>query len=126
MLIIDWKITDRLSLDTGRGLGATLGPGLALNYRASQSWNFTFGGRYEKLRFRLDDKGVAPEGVGEDRAFPLVAGATYYFNRETSLTLTGGVLLGGKLKLEDDNGHKISEEDYDPTPFIGINLRSKF
>jgi hypothetical protein len=42
------------------------------------------------------------------------------------LTLTGGVLLGGQLKLEDDKGHKIIEEDYDPTPFIGINLRSKF
>ncbi|MFZ9011347.1 MAG: hypothetical protein ACO20W_05575 [Anaerohalosphaeraceae bacterium] len=126
IFLIDWKISDTLSFGTGRGESATAGPGLFLYWRPAEQWLFNFGGRYEKLRFRLDDKGVAPDGVGEDRAFPLVAGATYYFNRQTSLTLTGGVLLGGQLKLEDDKGHKIIEEDYDPTPFIGINLRSKF
>jgi hypothetical protein len=126
IFLIDWKISDTLSFGTGRGESATAGPGLFLYWRPAEQWLFNFGGRYEKLRFRLDDKGVAPDGVGEDRAFPVVAGATYYFNRQTSLTLTGGVLLGGQLKLEDDKGHKISEEDYDPTPFIGINLRSKF
>ncbi|MHC4998527.1 MAG: DUF6268 family outer membrane beta-barrel protein, partial [Planctomycetota bacterium] len=126
IFLIDWKISDTLSFGTGRGESATAGPGLFLYWRPDEQWLFNFGGRYEKLRFRLDDKGVAPDGVGEDRAFPLVAGATYYFNRQTSLTLTGGVLLGGQLKLEDDKGHKIIEEDYDPTPFIGINLRSKF
>ena len=126
IFLIDWKISDTLSFGTGRGEGGTAGPGLFLYWRPTEQWLFNFGGRSEKLRFRLDDKGVAPDGIGEDRAFPLVAGATYYFNRQTSLTLTGGVLLGGQLRLEDENGHKISEEDYDPTPFIGINLRSKF
>ncbi len=58
ILIINWKITDSLSLETGRGLAATLGPGLTLNYRPNQQWKFAVGGRYEKLRFRLDKKGT--------------------------------------------------------------------
>lgn len=35
ILLIDWKITDRLSFGTGSGFAATLGPGVGLNYRLS-------------------------------------------------------------------------------------------
>jgi hypothetical protein len=40
ILIINWKITDTLSLNTGRGIGATLGPGLTFDWRPSRVWFF--------------------------------------------------------------------------------------
>ncbi len=122
ILIVDWKITDRLSLSTGRGLGATLGPGLTLNYQPDQKWEFTIGGRYEKLRFRLDKDGPVPSGIGEDKAFPLFAGCTYRFSRKAHVSLVGGVELGGELRLEDNDGNRIHKESYDPGGFLGLTF----
>jgi len=125
VLLINWKITDSLSLETGRGLGATLGPGLFLKWEASDKWRFSLGGRYEILRFRLDKDGVAPDGVGEDRSFPILAGVTYRFTPKIQASLLGGVELGGKLKLDDQNGNEIIEENYDTTGFVGFTFRCR-
>lgn len=125
ILIIDWKITDTLSLETGSGLGATLGPGLVLNYQVTPSWRLSLGGRYEKLRFRLDEDGPVPDGIGEDRSFPLFIGCTYNFSRQNSISLIGGIETGGDLRLEDKDGNLIKEESYDTGGFLGLtfNLR---
>jgi len=126
VLLINWKITDSLSLETGRGLGATLGPGLFLNWEASDKWRLSLGGRYEKLRFRLDKDGVAPDGVGEDRSFPILAGVTYRFTPKIQASLIGGVELGGKLKLDDENGNEVIEESYDTAGFVGFTFRFRY
>lgn len=123
ILIINWRITDKLSLETGRGLAATLGPGLTLNYRANDRWSFLFGGRYEKLRFRLDEKGRVANGIGEDSSFPLFAGATYSFSPKSSISLVGGVELEGELRQEDEEGNRIVKETYDPAGFLGLTFR---
>ena len=122
VILIDWKITDRLSLSTGRGTGATLGPGLALNWRASRQCGLFLGGRYERLRFRLADQGAAPHGVGEDRAFPIFGGINFTLNRRFQLGLIGGFELGGELSLDDEGGNSVVKESYDPAPFIGLSF----
>ncbi len=126
VLLIDWKVTDRLRLETGRGLGASRGPGLFLRFEASERLDVSFGGRYEKLRFRLDREGVAPDGVGSDRSFPLFCGATYRFTPRAEASLVGGVALGGKLRLEDENGNRIAEEDYGAAAFLGVAFGLRF
>lgn len=125
VLIINWKITDRISFETGRGLAATLGPGLSLNYRASQQWNFAIGGRYEKLRFRLDRHGKIPNGIGEDKAIPLFVNCTYRFNPRATLSLVGGVELDNELQVEDADGNRIAKKSGGPALFGGMtfNLR---
>lgn len=123
VLIINWKITDKLSLDTGRGLGATLGPGLTLNYQANRKWNLAIGGRYEKLRFRLDEDGNVPSGVGEDTSFPLFASASYSINPKAQVSLVGGIEFGGELSIEDSDGNRIRKESYDPGGFLGFTFR---
>jgi len=123
ILIINWKINDSLSLATGRGLGATRGPGLTLKYKADEMWEFTIGGRYEKLRFRLDKDGPVPGGIGEDKAYPLFAGCTYNFSPKAHVSLVGGVELGGELQLEDTDGNRIDKESYDPGGFFGLTFR---
>ncbi|MCG6931115.1 MAG: hypothetical protein LJE64_11220 [Desulfofustis sp.] len=122
VLIIDWRITDRLSLETGRGLAATVGPGLTLKYAANERWSMLVGGRYEKLRFRLADSGSDPGGVGEDASFPLFASITYSFSPLTSVSMVGGAELGGELKQEDNKGRSIAEESYDSAGFLGFTF----
>ncbi len=126
VVIINWKITDRLNLSTGRGLGATLGPGLTLSWKATHKWNFSLGGRFERLRFRLDENGIAPKGIGDDRSFPLFGGVVYSFSRQARASLVGGVKLGGELRLEDEKGRRITKEDYDPAGFVGFTFSLRF
>jgi hypothetical protein len=126
VLIIKWKITDRLSLETGRGLGASLGPGLVLGWKASDKWTLSLGGRYEKLRFRLDDEGIAQNGVGQDRTFPLFGGVSYSFSQRAQISLVGGADLCGELRLEDEKGGLIIEEDYEPAGFAGLTFGFRF
>jgi hypothetical protein len=126
VLIVKWKITDRLTLETGRGLGATLGPGLVLRWEASDKWDLSIGGRYEKLRFRLDDQGVAPNGIGQDRAFPLFGGVSYSFSPRAQVSLLGGAELGGELRLEDEKGDLIARDNYETAGFGGVTCNFRF
>jgi hypothetical protein len=123
VIIINWKITDNLSLETGRGLGATLGPGLTLNYQASKQWDFAIGGRYETLRFRLDKDGAVPNGIGEDKSFPLFASCSYSISSKTDISLVGGIEIGGELVLEDSDGNRVKKESSDPGGFLGFTFR---
>ncbi len=126
VLLVNWKITSRLSLETGRGLGATLGPGLQLNFEATPRWKLTAGARFERLRFRLDGDGPTPGGVGEDRSLPLFAGATYTWSPSMRLGLIGGASVNGKLRLEDRRGERLAQEDYDAAPFLGVTFNARF
>jgi hypothetical protein len=125
IVTIQWKITDTLSLQSGRGTGATLGPGLSLKWRPSRNWSFSFGARYEKLRFRLHNKTVS-NGIGEDRSFPIFAGIEYQCNPKTYISLIGGMTIGGELSLADRKGWTIIEEEHDPAGFLGIAFSTRF
>lgn len=126
ILIIDWKITDKLSLETGRGFAASRGPGLQLRWAYSPSWQFALGGRYEKTRFRLDDDGVAAGGVGEDTAVPLFALAEFAFSPDAKIGIFGGTEVGGRLRLEDASGRLIGESDLSNAPFFGASFQTNF
>jgi hypothetical protein len=125
-LIVNWKLTETLSVGTGGGAGAAVGPGLALSWNVSDDWDFVVGASYERLRFRLDDNGLAPKGIGEDRGVPLFAGVTHSFDRRSRLSLLGGVKVGGELRLENKDGHKINEQDYDTAGFVRLNCTVLF
>jgi hypothetical protein len=126
ILLIDWKISDTLSLRTGAGLEASRGPGVSLSWAPAEKWSFGLGTRYEKSRFRLDDSGPAPDGVGEDRSVPVAISAKYMPSRDLELTLLAGVEFAGRLRLEDRRGNRLSDSDYDKAPFAGAFARVRF
>ncbi|NEV61899.1 hypothetical protein [Thiorhodococcus minor] len=126
ILVIDWQITDRLSLQTGRGLGASQGPGLELALQLSDSWSLGLGGRSESLRFRLSDDGPAPNGVGEDSSVPLYLSATYARGRDLRISAVAGMEVNGELRLEDASGRRLAREDYDRAPFLGATFEIRF
>ncbi len=126
LLVFNWKISDTLNFGTGRGGGAAAGPGLALEWRPTRSWALSFGGSYKSYRFRLDENGDVPSGIGDDRSFPIFAGVEYKFTPLIRMALIGGVSVGGELRLEDENGKTVSEVDYDPAGFAGVTFSARF
>jgi outer membrane receptor protein involved in Fe transport len=120
ILLVDWQITDQLSLETGRGLAASRGPGVSLHWQANAQWKLALGVRYENIRFRLDDKGPAPNGVGQNRAYPLNLSISYEPNPDLQFDLVGGVAYAGELQLEDADGRLIQDSEYDTAPYLGL------
>ncbi len=126
ILAIDWRITDALTLSTGRGFAASRGPGLDLGWKVNERWTFSLGGRYEKERFRLDQRGVAPNGIGETMATSLYLIATRRLGYIGSLSAIAGVDLNGSLRLEDADGDLLDRTDYDPAPYFGATAKLRF
>jgi outer membrane receptor protein involved in Fe transport len=122
VLLVHWRITETLTLGTGRSAGATLGPGLALSWVPDPRWTLSIGARYERLRFRLDDDAPVPEGIGEDSSLPLFGSVVYSPIPQTRIGLVGGVGLNGELRLEDEGGDRIAKDDYDPAAFLGLTF----
>jgi hypothetical protein len=126
ILVIDWNITERWALSTGRGLAASQGPGLTLDYKLNEDWSLGLAGRYEDVEFRLDDEGIAPGGVGRDQSIPLVFMGTLEPNKKLRFSVFAGIELNGTLKLKDSMGDVIEESDYDPAPIFGASFDVRF
>jgi outer membrane receptor protein involved in Fe transport len=126
IIAVDWAITDRISLNTGRGFAASRGPGLTLDWAASDKWSVSLGGRYEKNRFRLDDRGVAPDGIGEVRTTPIFLAVSRKLGNIGTVRGVVGVDLNGSLRLEDRNGDLLEREDAEDAPFAGATFDVRF
>ena len=81
---------------------------------------------YNQRRFRLDNSGVAPNGVGEDNTLPVRLRLGWDITPNVSVHLLGGVVLGGKLRLEDENGNLLNQPSYDPAPYGGVRVLGWF
>ena len=117
VLFIDWRMTETLSLETGRGLAATRGPGLALRWRPVQSWEFGVAARYEKYRFRLDD---GADSIGQDKTVPVVATASWQSTAGLKLSALAGVETAGVLSIENSGGTPVTEQTYNTAPIAGL------
>lgn len=127
IILLDWKLNDRWKLqNSDYDLGSSGGAGIELTYLPSHAWEFGVGAQYSTRRFRLDDEGVAPGGVGDHDALPLYAAARWNPNRRVQLTGFVAVIAWGQLELQDSNGLTIAEEDNDPAFAFGGTLRLRF
>lgn len=126
ILLIKWEISDELVLQTGRGLGASQGPGLTLSWQAAEKWELSLGARYERLRFRLDDNGANPNGVGEEKGLPVYLGATYQISEDSEISLYAGLKFAGSLEVDNASGDSIYKSDHDAAPFVGLSWNAKF
>ena len=127
ILLVDWQISDRLSLSTARGLAASRGPGLTLNWQANDAWRFGFQGRFEDVQFRLDNNhGTASGGVGEEAYTPLVVTASWQPNDMIEVMGFAGLAAGGEFTLFDSNGKELSKRTYDDATLFGLVATLRF
>jgi len=105
--------------------GPTGPAGLELSY-AFDGTTVAAGGAYRSARFRLDNHGPVPNGVGEDMSFPLWARFSIKVGKAGTLNFFGGVMVGGKMLVEDSRGRELSDERYDASPFLSATASMKF
>jgi hypothetical protein len=125
-VIVNWQIDDRWRLGNPFPAGPAGGAGLELTYAPDDRWEFAGGGARRSTRYRLDDTGSAPDGIGENRFFPLFARVSRNFGAQTKVDLYVGVALGGRLKLEDANGATFAKDDYSTAPLLGVTLSHRY
>lgn len=126
VLLVNWNITENLSLETGGGFAATAGPGLSLVYELSDHWKTALTGRYEKKRFRLNDSGLAENGVGEDRNVPIIGNLSYFFYPGGYVSGIIGYNFAGELSAEEANGNSLYKRAYDPSLTLGLAASFRF
>lgn len=125
-LTVYWKIDENWLLTNPFSAGPIGPAGLELTYSLSDLWELGGGGGYRSSRFRLDDKGIAPDGIGQLSGLPVWLRITRKFSRQYKLDLYGGVLLAGELRMEDRDGHKLDSDDFDPAAFMAVNISTNF
>jgi hypothetical protein len=123
VLFINWRMTESISLETGRGLAATRGPGLALKWRPLDQWEFGLAARYEKYRFRLAD---SAGNIGQDKAIPMIATASWQLKSQFRLSALAGVEASGVLSVENNDGALIAEQSYSTAPIVGFVAALQF
>lgn len=126
MLLVDWRFNDRWRLINPLPAGPTGPAGLELDYQLDRNWTMGLGAAWRSFRFRLDETGPTPNGVGEERGAPVFLRATRSFGEGMALHLYAGVLLGGQLRLEDAAGNLLRKTDFDPAPLVGLNFTARF
>lgn len=118
-LIVDWRLGDRWRVINPLPSGPTGPAGLELDYQFDGGWTAGVGAAWRVLRFRLSDTGPTPNGIGEERGAPIFLRVTRNFSDQMALHLYGGVVVAGKLRLENSSGGLLREDDFDAAPLFG-------
>jgi hypothetical protein len=125
VLLVEWSLDDRWKL-TGGGLdaGTTDAVGLAIAYQIDERYSVAARTGFVSNRFRLDDSalGFSPEGVGQDDRTMASVALILAPRPDLRINLVLGVALGGEIRIEDDQGDRVFQQDYDPAAYGGVSL----
>jgi hypothetical protein len=125
-IAIDWKITEELRLNNPFRTSPSGPAGLELSYRISEPWEIAVGGAYRSFRFRLDESGVAPNGIGEMDSTIGYARLTLRMGRNFKLDLYGGAAFNGKMRIADSNGNELGSDDFKTALLMALSLTLHF
>lgn len=128
--IIEWGINDNFRISSRGASGGRTSiefSGVEMIWMTdSKQWEFALGGGVSSLRFRLDDDGVAPNGVGSDESTPIWLRAGFRPTKNIMIEALAGIGFGGELSLDDENGDSVADSDYDSPLFVGLFGSIKF
>jgi hypothetical protein len=125
-VVINWKITDKLSLKNPFSAGPVGPAGLELVYDSGKRWKFGLGGAYRSYRFRLADDNSVSGGVGEVDFVAAFGRLAYNFAQRFIVDLSVGGLFSGEIGIEDAGGHSLGDSSYDTAPFVGLTFKGRF
>ena len=125
VIVLEWEISDTLRL-TSQTSGAAGRSGLELVYDLGNDWEAAIGASSDFRRFRLNDEGIAPEGVGEETRLPIRARLSYRAGDHFIIDLYTGIAMSSELTLEDTDGMLLGQEDVDPAGLLGVTFTITF
>jgi hypothetical protein len=126
LLFLDWKFSGNMKLTSVAGPVGLAFTGIEWVWDFADHFQFGVGARYEFRRFRLDNSGFAPGGVGEDTSVPFWGRLSYRFNDNFAADLYAGFVAGGKFKVDDSNGNRLGQDDSELAPTLAIAFRLTF
>lgn len=122
---VDWNFTDKLRLTNPLRAGPTGPAGLEIAYQIDSNWEFGAGGAYRSFRFRLDDEGIAPDGIGEQRGTLAFARIKRQLGRKLDLNIYAGAVLGGELHLDNANNERLVTAAHGTAPLLAITFNGR-
>ena len=123
---VDWRFNEKWRLSNPFEADV-LGPaGLELSYTINSRWHLGGGGVYRTFRFRLDDDGAAPNGIGENEGIVTFLRLQRTGDNGLDLGIFIGATLDGRLELKDSGGNKLASSDYDTAPFVALTFSGEF
>ncbi len=125
-LIVNWNITDKLRLSNPLPAGPSGGAGLELSYALSQKWTLAGGGAYRSYRFRLNDTGPVPGGIGQNKFVPLFGRLSYQIAPSTRVDLYAAATVGGNLSVVDASGNTPYSDSYKTGVAAALSLSHRF
>lgn len=125
--MVRWHFAEAWTLRTGIShLGGRAGLGPELTWQLEKDWDLGFGMQYQRRRFRLNEHGANDKAVGEESSLPVYARLTWRPLEAASIEFLGGLVAGGNLKIQDENGGNTYDKGYDATPMLGLRGEYRF
>ncbi|MFM7009906.1 MAG: DUF6268 family outer membrane beta-barrel protein [Betaproteobacteria bacterium] len=125
-LIVNWNITDKLRLSNPLPAGPSGGAGLELSYALTEKWTLAGGGAYRSYRFRLNDTGPVPGGIGQNKFVPLFGRLSYQLAPSTRVDLYAAATVGGNLSVVDASGNTPYSDSYKTGAAAALSLSHRF
>ena len=117
--LIRWQFAESWTFRTAISqVGAQNGIGAEVAWKLTKKVEASGGVAFQNRRYRLNTN----DQIGQDRLIPIYGKLSLGIHPRGKLELMVGVAAGGELRLENKNGKKIREEDYDTTPMVGAQL----
>ena len=125
-LVVNWKITDRLTLRNPLPAGPAGGAGLELEYAATDRWTLGVGGAWRKYRFRLNDSGPFAGGVGQNKMIPVFAWASYAFSRTSAMDIYAFANFAGNVQAQSADKSTTLNTGYKTGVGLAVNFTHRF
>ncbi|MCH2133972.1 MAG: DUF6268 family outer membrane beta-barrel protein [Phycisphaerales bacterium] len=126
IVVLDWQITDRLSLDTRLTTGWANQSGAELVYELTEDLDIALSVVFDYERFRLDDSGPVAGGVGTTETLPLALTLTWEPIPEASISVYAGATVYGRIKVTNSASQDVYASTYDPAAIIGVQGAIRF
>ncbi len=122
---VRWQISESLRLSNPSPLGPATPAGLELSWRFASRWELGAGACYRSERFRLDDDGAAPGGIGEWTGMPAWLRLAHRLG-PLQVSAFAGAVFAGRLQVEDREGNRLDSERIDPAALTGLAASVRF
>ncbi|NDV61632.1 hypothetical protein G0Q06_04135 [Puniceicoccales bacterium CK1056] len=126
VLLVDWQINDNWRVGNPFRPGPAGPAGLEMVYSPNTDWEVALGGGWRSNRFRLDEDGTNPDGIGEIEGIPVFLRLTWMASESVSIDLYAGQFISGEITVENRKGKKIGSDDLDSTPVAALSISSRF
>ncbi len=125
-LTVNWQVTERLRIVNPFRTSPAGPAGLELAYAIDKYWETGLGAAYRSYRFRLEEDGPIPNGIGEYKTVPVFARISYKFMPQIRIDVYGGATFVNKIYIEDRDGDELFRTKTDISPLIGLTFMARF